>query len=119
MNCYLCDIIVTLINCRVTKQMSSSLGAYVSQIAFSVSNLEHAVRFYRDTFLLRDSGGTTAFRGPGAAYVQGIEGIASRTHWLQDDRSMLQLEFFQFEYPPLTPIPAARRACDRRRPVHP
>ncbi|RZU38564.1 catechol 2,3-dioxygenase-like lactoylglutathione lyase family enzyme [Fluviicoccus keumensis] len=92
--------------------MPSSLGAYVSQIAFSVRNLEHAVRFYRDTFRLRDSGGTTAFRGPGAAYVQGVEGIASRTHWLQDDRSTLQLEFLQFEYPPLVPIPDSRRVCD-------
>ena len=76
------------------------MAPYLSQIAFSVTNLERSVKFYRDTFGLIDSGGVTSFRGPTTEYIQGIKGIASKTHWLQDTRSEFQLEFFEFEYPP-------------------
>lgn len=85
---------------------------YLSQIAFSVSNLERSIRFYREMLELDDAGGVTAFRGPLATYVQGIKGIASRTHWLQDDRKQMQLEFFEFEYPPIYPITSSKRSCD-------
>lgn len=85
---------------------------YLSQIAFSVSNLERSIRFYREMLALDDAGGVTAFRGPLASYIQGIKGIASRTHWLQDDRKPMQLEFFEFEYPPIYPIPSSKRPCD-------
>ena len=88
------------------------MAAYLSQIAFSVTNLDRSIKFYRDVLGLTDSGGVTSFRGPTTEYIQGINGVASKTHWLQDERSQFQLEFFEFEYPPVYPIPQSRRACD-------
>lgn len=85
---------------------------YLSQIAFSVSAMERTIRFYRGVFGLEDGGGVTAFRGHGAEYVQGIPGIKSKTHWMQDGRPPIQLEFFEFEYPPPLPIPDTWRPCD-------
>ncbi|MGO9019589.1 MAG: SDR family NAD(P)-dependent oxidoreductase [Syntrophobacteraceae bacterium] len=84
---------------------------YICQIAFSVSSLPRSIEFYRNVFDLEDSGGI-GFCGRDADYVQGIKGIVSNAHWLQDGRRKFQLEFFEFSYPPIYPIPAERKPCD-------
>ena len=90
----------------------NSAKSYLFQIAFSVKDLPQTINFYKNLFELDDSGSTSAFRGEIAEYVQGIKGIASTTHWLQDGRREFQLEFFQFESPRANPKPTDYQPCD-------
>lgn len=80
--------------------MGNNISTCVSQIAFSVANLEKTTNFYKNVFQLYDSGGTRAFRKRLPKKVQGIKGLSSLTHWLQDDFRKFQLEFFQFSNNP-------------------
>ena len=90
----------------------NSAKSYLFQIAFSVKDLPQTINFYKNLFELDDSGSTSAFRGEMAEYVQGIKGIASTAHWLQDGRREFQLEFFQFESPRAHPKPTDYQPCD-------
>lgn len=86
--------------------------ARLCQIALSVNDLSRTIHFYASVFGLDDAGYVRSFRGPDAERVQGIEGIASTAHWLQDGRREFQLEFFQFEYPSAHAKPEGQRPCD-------
>lgn len=82
------------------------------QIAFSVTDLARTHRWYQDVFGFVPAGGTRLFRGPIASRVQGLPGAASTCWWLVDRKKFFQLEMFEFESPPVRPLPAERRLCD-------
>lgn len=82
------------------------------QIAYSVTDLSRTHRWYRDTFGFVPAGGTRLFRGPIASRVQGLPGAASVCWWLVDRQEFFQLEMFEFESPPVRPLPPERRLCD-------
>ena len=85
---------------------------YFSQIAFSVRDLERTHAFYRDALGFVPAGGTESFRGPGASLVQGLPNAASICWWMLDQREFMQLELFQFQSPPVRPLPDDWRPCD-------
>jgi catechol 2,3-dioxygenase-like lactoylglutathione lyase family enzyme len=85
---------------------------HLCQIAFSVTDLEATHAFYRDRLGFLPAGGTESFRGPLASEVQGLPDAASVCWWMVDGREFMQLEMFQFESPPVRPLPPDWRACD-------
>jgi catechol 2,3-dioxygenase-like lactoylglutathione lyase family enzyme len=85
---------------------------HFSQIAFSVIDLERTHAFYEDVLGFLPAGGTESFRGPGASLVQGLPDAASTCWWMVDQREFMQLEMFQFESPPVRPLPDDWRPCD-------
>jgi catechol 2,3-dioxygenase-like lactoylglutathione lyase family enzyme len=85
---------------------------HLAQIAFSVTDLARTFAFYRDVLGFLPAGGTEAFRGPGASLVQGLPDAASVCWWLVDQREFMQLEMFEFESPPVRPLPDDWRPCD-------
>jgi catechol 2,3-dioxygenase-like lactoylglutathione lyase family enzyme len=89
----------------MSRQGVAKVNTYVCPIALSVADLERTVKFYRSVFGFFDAGGTTSFRKKIPEYVQGIKGLASNTHWLQDNDKKFQLEFFQFRNIAKSPIP--------------
>jgi catechol 2,3-dioxygenase-like lactoylglutathione lyase family enzyme len=85
---------------------------HLAQVAFSVTDLERTFAFYRDLLGFLPAGGTEAFRGPLASVVQGLPEAASICWWLVDQREFMQLEMFEFESPPVRPLPDDWRPCD-------
>jgi catechol 2,3-dioxygenase-like lactoylglutathione lyase family enzyme len=85
---------------------------HLCQIAFSVTDLERTHAFYRDGLGFLPAGGTESFRGPAASLVQGLPDAASVCWWLVEQRAFMQLEMFQFESPPVRPLPKDWRPCD-------
>lgn len=85
---------------------------HLCQIALSVKDVRRAHSFYRDVLGFLPAGGTESFRGPAASLVQGLPDAASICWWLVEQRDFMQLEMFQFESPPVRPLPADWRPCD-------
>jgi catechol 2,3-dioxygenase-like lactoylglutathione lyase family enzyme len=85
---------------------------HLAQIAFSVTDLKGTHAFYRDALGFLPAGGTESFRGPVASLVQGLPDAASICWWMVDQRDFMQLEMFEFESPPVRPLPGDWRPCD-------
>jgi catechol 2,3-dioxygenase-like lactoylglutathione lyase family enzyme len=107
-----CCAAITALKFKYKSDNMNFKKPYLFQIALSVTDLSRTIDFYKRMFELDDSGYIRAFRGRDAERVQGIKGIASTAHWLQEGRREFQLEFFQFEYPPVHPKPKDYRPCD-------
>ena len=84
----------------------------IGQIALVVSDQARSTAFYARAFGLEHVFGTSAFRRESAGTIQGIDNVASTTHWLIDDRELFQLEIFQFEHPRSRPLPEDHSICD-------
>lgn len=85
--------------------MEQDIHTHISQIAFSVRDLKRSVKFYKRVFGMHDAGHSCAPRKDCPKYLQGIPGVSSHVHWLQDDSHEFQFEFFQFSNNP----PAMRK----------
>ena len=94
------------------RETTGDKGLPLSQIAMSVMDLTTTYAWYRHVFGFVPAGGTRLFRGPIASWVQGLRRVASTCWWLVDRQSQFQLELFQFERPPVRPLPDSWRPCD-------
>ena len=78
---------------------------HLAQIAFSVTDLTRTHSFYRELLGFEPAGGTESFRGRLTSEVQGLPDAAATCWWMVDQRAFMQLELFQFESPPVCPLP--------------
>ena len=72
----------------------------VAQVAFSVVDLAVTDRWFREGLGFQAAGGSRwRMRGPLAASIQGLPGVASTCSWLVGGNDFFQLELFEFERP--------------------
>jgi catechol 2,3-dioxygenase-like lactoylglutathione lyase family enzyme len=84
----------------------------ISQVSFSVLNLDRTRGWYRDMLGFLPSGGTDSFGNIIGSWVQGLPNTDVRTKWMVDRQEFMQLEMFQFASPVPKPRPKDRRAND-------
>jgi catechol 2,3-dioxygenase-like lactoylglutathione lyase family enzyme len=85
----------------------------ISQVAFSVIDLDRTRGWYHDMLGFLPSGGTNNFGNIFGSWVQGLPNVIDvRTKWMVDRQEFMQLEMFEFASPVPKPRPKDRRAND-------
>jgi catechol 2,3-dioxygenase-like lactoylglutathione lyase family enzyme len=85
----------------------------IRQVALSVVDLQRTMRWYQETLLFGDGGGTDMFRGDHYAALVGVPGAATQCGWVVDQLDGFQWEFFQFLPPTqVRPLPADKAVND-------
>ena len=88
------------------------MTAHLAQVAFSVTDLKHTHQFYQEVLGFEPAGGTAGFRGPLTSAATGLPDAAALCWWMVDRREFMQLEFFEFESPPVRKLPHDWRCND-------
>ena len=85
---------------------------HLSQIAFSIPDLEPTYSFYKDCFKLAPSGEIPISFGPIVAGLVGLPGVYYNIHFLKTDQDFLHLEINRFKNPKPRPHPDDWQPCD-------
>ena len=85
---------------------------HLSQISFSVPDIEPTGSFYQHCFKLAPSGEIPIIRGPMVSGFMGLSKVNCSFRFLKDDQDFLHLEFIRFKNPMPRSRPPDWRPCD-------